>query len=83
MSGLPSQLSAQMHLLATLPIQSRGSAAPSFAKGPELPFAAVAHRKILGRCLERPVTLRSPFEFASAANGGSPPSMSGGRAGAV
>ncbi len=41
--------------------------------GSELPFVAVAHRKILGRFLERPLALRSPFEFASAANGGSPP----------
>jgi len=41
--------------------------------GSELPFAAIAHRKTLGRCFERPLILRSPFEFASAANGSNPP----------
>jgi hypothetical protein len=41
--------------------------------GSQPQFAALAHRKILGRGPERPLSLRCPFDFAPAAKFRNPP----------
>jgi hypothetical protein len=49
----------------------------SATMGSKLPLAAFESQRILGRGPERPLSLGCPFLFAGAANGGSPPFVSG------